>query len=511
MRTRAWGLVAAFAVLTAGAVLLWGYQTDDTWIHLRYARNLSEHGEFSFNPGEPTYGSTAPLWIFSLVFLMKLGLAPLAAVRLLGLLSGAAVLLVADRVLSRLSVPASWRPVLLVLVAADAWFLRWTMSGMETPLAGALLLVLLGPAVASGPTAWVAWGAAWGLGTLVRPELAVLAPTALPWLLWLQRRRHPGRSATASLAQAAAGWLLVAGPWFVYAQVAFGRLVPGTAAAKSYAPNLDPASLAGHLSRSLAQLGVVQGVLWLGLLFVALRFLSARRRGEAGGEGPTFGPRALALAGIAATWAVVLVGGYAVKQVWTISRYLSPLHAPLLLAGAALAAAMVRRMSAHAGAARRVLAATVVMALLGNGALLVVKVRPYATTFTRGIQECMTGTGLWLRDNTPSDAVVAAMDIGALGYASERRIMDLAGLVSPQVRSLGRDMGFEPMVASGRWLELEVPDYLFDRTPGPPRWEGRTVDGVEFVLLETCGIPTVGLREAEPWTFALYRLVDRRD
>ena len=43
------------------------------------------------------------------------------------------------------------------------------------------------------------------------------------------------------------------------------------------------------------------------------------------------------------------------------------------------------------------------------------------------------------------------------------------------------------------------------------RDRGRTVDGVEFVLLETCGIPTVGLREAEPWTFALYRLVDRRD
>ncbi|MBK7703309.1 MAG: hypothetical protein IPI34_10660 [bacterium] len=511
MRSRAWGLVAAFAVLTAGAVLLWGYQTDDTWIHLRFARNLAERGEFAFNPGEPSYGSTAPLWIFSLVFLMKLGLAPLAAVRLLGLLSGATLLLAADRLLSRLSLPAAWRPALLVLVAADAWFLRWTMSGMETPLAGALLLVLLGPAVASGPTAWVAWGAAWGLGTLVRPELAVLAPTALPWLLWLQRRRHPGRSATASLARAAAGWLLVAGPWFAYARFAFGRIVPGTAAAKSYAPNLDPASLASHLARSLEQIGVVQGALWLGLLFVGLRFLAARRRGEAGGEGPTFGPRALALAGIALTWTVVLVGGYAVKQVWTISRYLSPLHAPLLLAGAALAAAMVRRMPAHAGAARRVLAATAALALLGNGALLVVKVRPYATTFTRGIAECFTGTGLWLRDNTPPNAVVAALDIGAVGYASERRIMDLAGLVSPGVRSLGRDMGFEAMVASGRWLELEVPDYLFDRTPGPPRWAGRTVDGVEFVLLETCGIASVGLREADPWTYALYRLVDRRD
>ncbi|MBK6898912.1 MAG: hypothetical protein IPH09_06465 [bacterium] len=123
----------------------------------------------------------------------------------------------------------------------------------------------------------------------------------------------------------------------------------------------------------------------------------------------------------------------------------------------------------------------------------------------------LTGTGLWLRDNTPPDAVVAALDIGALGYASERRVMDLAGLVSPEVRSLGRDMGFEAMVASGRWLELEVPDYLFDRTLGPPRWAGRTVGGVEFELLETCGIASVGLREADPWTYALYRLVDRRD
>jgi hypothetical protein len=172
---------------------------------------------------------------------------------------------------------------------------------------------------------------------------------------------------------------------------------------------------------------------------------------------------------------------------------------------------MVRRMPAHAGAARRVLAATAALALLANGALLAVKVRPYATTFTHGIEECFTGTGRWLRDNTPPDAVVAALDIGAVGYASERRIMDLAGLVSPEVCSLGRDMGFEAMVASGRWLELEVPDYLFDRTLGPPRWAGRTVGGVDFELLSTCGIASVGLDEAEPWTYALYRLVERGD
>ncbi|MBU1072534.1 hypothetical protein KKG45_04730, partial [bacterium] len=356
-RARLTGLILAFAVLALGAALLWDYVTDDTWIHLRYARNLLERGEYTFNPGDPTYGSTSPLWVFSLVFLMKLGLAPLAAARSLGLVAAAAKLIVADRLLVRLPLPAGWRPWLLLLVALDAWFLRWALSGMETPLAELLMLVLLGPVAASGPIAWVAWGATWGLGSLARPEIALLAPCALPWLLWLQRRRHPGRSALASLAKVGLGWLMVAGPWLVYARSVFGRMIPGTAAAKSYPLQLSPAEMVEYLARTIQQLAAVQGVLWLALVFVAAGFWLDRRRGLAGGDGKTFGPRALALGAIAATWLVVLVGGYSAKQVWTISRYVSPLLAPLLLAMAVLAGAMLRRQGSRGTAGRRVVAA----------------------------------------------------------------------------------------------------------------------------------------------------------
>jgi len=506
-RARLTGLILAFAVLALGAALLWDYVTDDTWIHLRYARNLLERGEYTFNPGDPTYGSTSPLWVFSLVFLMKLGLAPLAAARSLGLVAAAAKLIVADRLLVRLPLPAGWRPWLLLLVALDAWFLRWALSGMETPLAELLMLVLLGPVAASGPIAWVAWGATWGLGSLARPEIALLAPCALPWLLWLQRRRHPGRSALASLAKVGLGWLMVAGPWLVYARSVFGRMIPGTAAAKSYPLQLSPAEMVEYLARTIQQLAAVQGVLWLALVFVAAGFWLDRRRGLAGGDGKTFGPRALALGAIAATWLVVLVGGYSAKQVWTISRYVSPLLAPLLLAMAVLAGAMLRRQGSRGTAGRRVVAAAAVAALLVNAGLLTSKVRPYAAVFSRGVHECFYGTGEWLRDNTPPDAVIAALDIGALGFASERRILDLAGLVSPDARAMGLEMGFERMVESGRWLELDEPGYFFDRTKGPPRWTGRTVEGVTFELLDTCGIDGVGLQEAGMWTYALYRLV----
>ena len=41
-------------------------------------------------------------------------------------------------------------------------------------------------------------------------------------------------------------------------------------------------------------------------------------------------------------------------------------------------------------------------------------------------------TGLWIHQNTPAHADVAIKDIGSIGYYSKRRVLDLAGLVSPQ-------------------------------------------------------------------------------
>ena len=38
------------------------FPLDDSWIHLHFARNLAEGRGFSYNPGVPVSGSTAPLW-----------------------------------------------------------------------------------------------------------------------------------------------------------------------------------------------------------------------------------------------------------------------------------------------------------------------------------------------------------------------------------------------------------------------------------------------------------------
>ncbi|MFH1523542.1 MAG: hypothetical protein ABIF04_01130, partial [Chloroflexota bacterium] len=67
----------------------------------------------------------------------------------------------------------------------------------------------------------------------------------------------------------------------------------------------------------------------------------------------------------------------------------------------------------------------------------------------------MVVTAKWVAVNVPSDSLVAAHDIGALGYFGEHDLVDLAGLVSPDVIPFIRD---EQKIAS--YLDEQKVDYL---------------------------------------------------
>lgn len=519
LRSRPLRLVLAVALLATGGVILRGYITDDTYIHLRYARHLLERGELAFNAGDPTYGCTSPLWVLCLALLLKLGVAPLAAPVCLGAASALLALLLLDAFLVRLAFRPAWRLPLLLLCAGDAWFVRWTWSGMETPLATALLLLLAWPAIARGagrsegeaaplpPARWLVWGMACGLAALTRPEFLLLALLAWPWLAWRGQRPLVWRAAL----PAALGGLLTYGVWLLYAWRAFGRLTPATAAAKSYATTLAPAIVGPSLARSAAQLGATQAPLWLALATLAVLAAATRGRGTGGGgrpgDPPDAWPRArLVVVGLALTWTAALVGGYAVKQVWVISRYVSPLS-PLLLLAMAIVAAGLPALPARWRRWRAAVLLGACLATLGaNGWLLIHRVRPHAVGLARGLRECLVPLGQRIARETPPGAVVACLDVGALGWASERRILDLAGLVSPELLGAGRAQGFAAMVASGAWLDVAVPDYLVDRTDGPPRWTGRVVRGIGFTPLASCVMPGLGVTEPQAWTVTLYRL-----
>jgi hypothetical protein len=67
----------------------------------------------------------------------------------------------------------------------------------------------------------------------------------------------------------------------------------------------------------------------------------------------------------------------------------------------------------------------------------------------------MVATAKWVSINTAKDALIATHDIGALGYYGQRDIIDLAGLISPEVVSFMRD---EEKLSE--YLDQKQVDYL---------------------------------------------------
>ena len=76
------GVIAALTLIAALACALFrpdwrGFPLDDAYIHLVYARNLAAGHGFAFNVGEPSIGTTSPLWTLLLALIGALRLSDL--------------------------------------------------------------------------------------------------------------------------------------------------------------------------------------------------------------------------------------------------------------------------------------------------------------------------------------------------------------------------------------------------------------------------------------------------
>jgi len=80
---------------------------------------------------------------------------------------------------------------------------------------------------------------------------------------------------------------------------------------------------------------------------------------------------------------------------------------------------------------------------------------------------------LWLKHNTPENSVIALHDIGVVGYFSDRRILDLVGLINPEVSKYYWDKSSKKLFHFDErrvidYLKEKKPDYLVIRMPD---WE----------------------------------------
>jgi len=489
------GLAAGVALLIA---LMWsirGYLTDDTFIHLQYARHLAGGHGLVFNPGERVYGCTSPLWVTLLADGMALGLDGLRLGKVLGMLTAiASVGLFLQLMRRTVSTPAI-RALATVTWASHAWMARWATSGMETPLAVALTLA--GFVAFTEGKRWgsrpVRTGALWALASLTRPEVMLLL---LLWGMFLLVETED-RFGLRRLIAGTLPVVAIVGTWLLFARIYFGTFWPQTLAAKA----AGSSSLAFHVDsvwRQARLIGATDGVL-LAVLAMSVLFGRVARVSP-----PNDAHRWLPWA-----WVVGLPALYLARGVPVLSRYLLVLL-PVLAwlawraaenwwVGAAPSPARTRR-------AVWIAAAVASIVIAENVAVFTGAVLPHVKTFTPALERSLVKWGTWFGSHTPERAVIATPDIGAIGYFSERRVVDLAGLVTPaMVPHLVRQTP-EDAVATFAFASFSRPDFLVDRAPEPYALLRASRYARALVPIGQASMPNLGLAHQDSVVYSFYRI-----
>lgn len=459
-------LVTALYVTAGGG----GFALDDAWIHQTYGRNLGLTGLWAFVPGTPSAASTSPLYTILLAAGYALGIPFELWTHGLGVAALAGTGLLARR-LANYAVPGA-RGVGLAagLACVFSWHLIWAAaSGMETALFSMWTLMLICLAWreidAQRPRPLlraVIFGMAAALATLTRPEGVLLAGLCGVALI-LARPNRSLRTMLSWLLLAGGMWLLFMLPYFALNVQLAGGLLPSTNAAKQAEfSTLFELPYLWRFGNVIS--GLITGAFLLFLpgvvTFSAVQVRALRRN------------RAAWLFLLLPAWALALPALYAawLPADYQHGRYVIPALPALWVAGVVGTVTLLRKARASSvwRPITRVLALSAVLVTLLFA--LTLGLLAYQRDVTI-INEEMVDPAHWIAANIPIDVPIATHDIGAVGYFAPRPLLDIAGLISPEIIPVLRDGPalWQFMEARDIAYLMAFPDQVPNSDPGDPR------------------------------------------
>lgn len=424
-------VILAAVVARLGFALYTGFTADDAYITFRFADNIARGLGFVYNEGQRVFGTTTPLFTL-LMALAAFFRFPLPAAALVVSIAASAATAV---VVYRFAVALRFRLLAFVPVLC---YLLWPRSlpgetsGMETAVF--TLLVTSALYFRYRVYDYYAVGMA-TLATLTRPEgaLVLLLVGIAMWRRFPRRWWHYCVVAVSLI-----------GPWVVFAWIYFGSPFPHTISAKT--------ALYSHFGtmpffQSLEYLLALHSPFGWALLAAAVGGAVWLYRSQRFGR--------LELLWLAAMFAFYLFSGSRLFFWYVVPMY--PVY--LLFASAALVP-LWNRLPANLQHAVgvRVALAILILILLCAGAY-----RPahYYREYQRSLESMHRQVGYFLYAEAKPEEVVAAEDIGYIGYYSQRTILDRDGLISPEAVPYNR---------AGTYLHFVLdyrPDWVVAADPSP--------------------------------------------
>ncbi|MBI4429002.1 MAG: hypothetical protein HY562_07770 [Ignavibacteriales bacterium] len=478
-----YGLAAAVVFFYITTILHFSYTPDDTYIYLRYAKNISEGEGFAFNSGVRTLGVTSPLWTFLISVGALVKLDPWVVAKTFDLVFASlsivqvfilAFVILRDKVFAVIGA---------LLFSFDAWFLRWSGSGMETSLA--VLLTILAVSYAYRNEYLVA-AFVTGVLTLVRPEAVLLfIVIQADNFLNTTERKPVVRTFLTALGIYAA----VLTPWLIFSYLYFGTVISNTVAAKA----AFPFSWGNAWETVLHCFQVVAVTQLLPALMLVVGFVEALRSHQ-------WYLRKVEVFPL--IWIVGLFLGYAVQGVQIISRYLLPTIPFIILYGLWGIKQIAQSWNLPLRRAYQLTAFVALLAMAQNQIVYQQQMVPHMKNFAAGMNDAMKPIAYWLRSNAASNStVLSAEDVGLLGYISEKHLYDVEGLITPEVRRSFHGASYDAGMVQKAYEAVLHPDYIVDRSTEKERLKSGSLRPVM-----TVDFPGLAIRNPDTVYYTLYKL-----
>lgn len=411
----------------------YSFPLDDPWIHLQFAKNVAEYGSFSYFKNElVTAGSTSPIYTLILAAGFLITKNEMWLSYIIGILFFSLSVFYFYRLSGDIFPKENWLAIVsALLLVFDKWLNLITITGMETTLYIFLLVACyyyyrkmnaIGFAVTLGLTFWT------------RPDaLAFIAAIVIDYLFRVYlKQKSPKDNLEITLFEKkdlykiAAVFGLIVGAYFVMNMVISGSLLPNTYGAKVryYSPEFR--SRTDFLKFEVWEYFTESAYLLIFIPFVIgvykLFFDSIKLRYN------DLLPAFLFIV------ILIFIYWYKLPYAHRFGRYLMPIFPFYILLALYGSREFFRWFANYLGDKKLVNVLNIL--------LIAVTVVYFASEYnknkevyrdqSRHIYIRQVETAKWLNVNTPEGSIIATHDVGAIAFYSNRKVVDVVGLINPE-------------------------------------------------------------------------------
>lgn len=401
-----------------------GAPLDDVWIHFRFAENFAQGNFYQYNPGEPTPGTTSPLWvaILSVPFLFSQNLI-LPYALFISSLFFLIALIELYKFCVRLGFDGIYSLLITLITMASGRLLWSSLSGMEITLFTLLCILVFRNQLKeyeSGKV-FVSTGLLLGIASNTRPETYLLAGIYYLLTIFLFRKSLKENSGKLTLSVLLFVVLLIPYPIFCYVHT--GGFLPNTyegqvGAGSKFLPNFTFLLESGKI---FVKDNFIVLILWFAAMAYFIRSL--------------FKKQADMKFIFVNLWVFLLplVSAFVASNWRHHGRYLIPLIPFINI----IAIYILHKIHLHYHNKEhkkfefmRKLSIALVLIFSINSGVLFAGVLGWNVQNINGQQGSI---GKWLKANLQDEKAFGMNDIGIIAFTTKKYVVDMAGLVSPEV------------------------------------------------------------------------------